>query len=112
MHGSRYMTYTINPTDSTFYQFTPNQKSLVTPLYYAALCGFHNLVEHLMTKNSQDVDTDGGYFVRPLMAALTGETIDLLHHNSRHLVWGYREKMWKFQGCPDVNQVRSHRHQH
>ena len=82
-----------NPVDSTFYQFTPDCKSPATPLYYAALCGFHDLVEHFITKNPQDVNADGGYYMRPLVAALAGEhfqTADLLHHNGADLdVRGY-----------------------
>ena len=79
---------------ATFFSFAPSSgfpvpssmssKSPATPLYYAALCGFHRLVEHLITKHPQDVNTDGGYYVRPLVAALAGEhfqTADLLRHN-------------------------------
>jgi hypothetical protein len=33
------------------------------PLYYAALCGFHDLVEHLINKCSQDVNNTGGLCV-------------------------------------------------
>ena len=72
-----------NPRDSDLYVFTPSFKSPATPLYYAALCGFNDLVERLITKNPQDVDADGGYYVRPLVAALAGEhfqTVDLLRH--------------------------------
>ena len=39
---------------------------------YAALCGFHDLVDYLITKHPQDVNADGGYYVRPLVAALAG----------------------------------------
>jgi len=73
--------------DATFYWFTPPRKSPATPLYYAALCGFHDLVEHLITKYPQDVNADGGYYVRPLVAALAGEhfqTAGLLRHNVAH----------------------------
>ena len=80
-----------NPIDSPLYPFTPNFKSPATPLYYAALCGFHDLVEQLITKNPQDVDADGGYYVRPLVAALAGEhfqTADLLRHTV-HPIRGY-----------------------
>ncbi|KAF8495911.1 hypothetical protein F5888DRAFT_1840219, partial [Russula emetica] len=69
---------------STFYGFTPDDKSSTVPLYYAALCGFHDLVEHLIINYPQDVNADGGYYMRPLIAALAGEhfqTADLLHHN-------------------------------
>jgi hypothetical protein len=73
---------------STFYMFAPGRKSPATPLYYAALCGFHDLVKLLITKNPQDVNADGGYFVRPLVAALAGEyfrTADLLRDNGADL---------------------------
>ncbi len=73
--------------------FTPLDKSAAGPLYYAALCGFHDLVEHLIIRYSQDVNANGGYYMRPLVAALTGEhfeTADLLRHNGANLnVRGY-----------------------
>ena len=80
-------------SDSAFYLFTPIARSDAAPLYYAALCGFYDLVEYLITKNPQDVNVDGGYCVRPLVAALAGghfQTADLLHHNGASLddVWG------------------------
>jgi ankyrin repeat protein len=70
--------------DATFTLFALYNKSPAAPLYYAALCGFHDLVKHLITKHPQDVNADGGYYVRPLVAALAGEhfqTADLLRHN-------------------------------
>jgi ankyrin repeat protein len=79
---------TAPPNYSTFYNITPYRKSPATPLYYAALCGFHDLVEHLTTKHPQDVNADGGYYVRPLLAALAGhhfQTADLLRHNGSDL---------------------------
>ena len=72
------------PRFGTFILFTSSSKSAAAPLYYAALCGFYNLVEHLITKYPQDVNADGGYYMRPLVAALAGEhfkTADLLRHN-------------------------------
>jgi hypothetical protein len=75
-------------SDATFYWFAPYDKSPAAPLYCAALCGFHDLVEHLITKHPQDVDADGGYYVRPLVAALAGEhfqTADLLRHSGADL---------------------------
>ena len=70
--------------DATFFLLAPFPKSPAAPLYYAALCGFHDLVKHLIAKHPQDVNADGGFFVRPLVAALAGEhfqTAYLLHHN-------------------------------
>ena len=72
---------------ATFSRLTPLNKLPATPLYYAALCGFHDLVEHLITKNWQNVNADGGYYMRPLVAALAGEhfqTADLLRHHGAH----------------------------
>jgi hypothetical protein len=66
---------------ATFFEFTLYYKFAATPLYYAALCGFHDLVEHLIAKYPQDVNVNGGYYMRPLIAALAGEhfqTADLL----------------------------------
>jgi hypothetical protein len=73
--------------NATFYWFAPYDKSPAAPLYYAALCGFHDLVEHLITKHPQDVNANGGYYMRPLVAALAGEhfqTADLLRHKGAH----------------------------
>ncbi|KAF8497783.1 hypothetical protein F5888DRAFT_1906567 [Russula emetica] len=70
--------------DATFYYFAISRKSPAAPLYYAALCGFHDLVEHLITKHPQDVNAHGGHYVSPLVAALAGEhfqTADLLCRN-------------------------------
>src|SRR5713226_797385 len=36
------------PIPSTFHLFTQIDKTPARPLYYAALCGFHDLVEHLI----------------------------------------------------------------
>jgi hypothetical protein len=69
---------------TTFYWFAPSNKSPAAPLYYAALCGFYDLVKHLITKYPQDVNVDGGYYMRPILAALAGEhfhAADLLRHN-------------------------------
>ena len=72
--------------------FALGDKSPAVPLYYAALCGFHDLVEHLIAMHPQEVNADGGYYVRPLVAALTGEhfqTAELLRHSGADLhVWG------------------------
>ena len=67
-----------------FQFFAPDNKSPAAPLYYAALVGFRDLVQHLIVKYPQDVNANGGYHMRPLIAALAGEhfpTADLLRHN-------------------------------
>jgi ankyrin repeat protein len=73
--------------DSAFFQFTPLEKSDAVPLYYAALCGFQDLVGHLILKNPQHVNASGGYYVTPLVAALSGkhfQTARILHNNGAH----------------------------
>jgi Ankyrin repeats (many copies) len=73
-----------NMQPSSFTLYTPESKSGATPLYYAALCGFQDLVEHLIIKHPQHVNTGGGYFLTPLIAALAGrhfQTAELLRHN-------------------------------
>ena len=72
---------------SVFYQFTPDSRfsaNTGTPLYYAALCGFTNLVEKLIVKNPQHVNVIGGYYRTPAIAALAGrhfQLAKLLHRN-------------------------------
>src|SRR5258708_38734360 len=48
------------PAGAVFYRFALADKSAASPLYYAALCGFHDLVGHLLTRCSHDVNADGG----------------------------------------------------
>ena len=58
------------------------------PLYYAALCGFHDLVEHLIKKCSQEVNAIGGIYVSPLVAALQMEQFgiaELLYQHGAHV---------------------------
>ena len=57
---------------SSLYQFAllPSERLEAPPLYYAALCGLHELAEHLVVKDLQDVNIRGGYHVTPLVAAL------------------------------------------
>ena len=70
---------------TVFYQLnylsTPSPN---TPLYYAALCGFANLVGQLIIKYSQFVNASGGYYMTPAVAALAGRHFELaqvLHRN-------------------------------
>lgn len=49
----------------------PTRNSGATPLYYAARCGFQDLVEWLIIVNKPEhVNTSGGYYMAPLVAAL------------------------------------------
>jgi ankyrin repeat protein len=55
----------------------PKGSNTATPLYYAALCGFRDMAEHLIMKHSQQVNANGGYYVSPLGAALGREHLDV-----------------------------------
>jgi ankyrin repeat protein len=69
---------------SQFASFFKTSNSAI-PLYYAALCGFHDLAEHLIIKHPQHVYTaTSGYFVSPLGAALRGghlKIAEVLHEH-------------------------------
>jgi hypothetical protein len=76
----------VRPYDiSVFFYFIPLRKSGEgTPLYYAALCGFPNIVEQLIVKYPQHVNAIGGWYMTPAVAALTGRHFQLaqvLHRN-------------------------------
>jgi ankyrin repeat protein len=47
------------------------------PLYYAALCGFRDLVEHLINTSPKDVNARGGYHCTPLHVAIAKRNIDV-----------------------------------
>ncbi len=46
------------------------------PLYYAILCGFLWLIEHLIVTYPGDVDARGGYYGTPLLAAVRKEDVN------------------------------------
>ncbi len=72
----------------------PRSRSGVTPLYYAALCGFQVLVEHLVIKSPLQLNTHGGRYVTPLVAALARRhfrTAEFLCHNGADVNAGYGE---------------------
>jgi hypothetical protein len=60
-----------------FHQFTPYSKSGAMPLYYAALCGFPNVVEQLIVRHPQHVNAIGGWYMTPAVAALAGRHFEL-----------------------------------
>ena len=72
------------PNPSVFYRFTPRKKSEASTLYYAALCGFPDLVEQLMVKHPEHVNAIGGCYMTPAVAALAGrhfKLAEVLHRN-------------------------------
>jgi hypothetical protein len=80
----------IDRGDSVFFQFTHYMKSGEgTPLYYAALCGFANLVDQLIVKHPHHLGAIGGYYMTPAVAALAGRHFQLaqvLHRNGSSVV--------------------------
>ena len=62
-----------------------------TPLYYATLCGFRDLVEHLIITYPGDINTRGGYECTPLHAAVVKRDVDivvlLLEHGADMAAW-------------------------
>ena len=67
-----------------------------TPLYYASLCGFRDLVAHLIAEHPQYVNTRGGLNHSPLVAALHKRhfgVASLLHEHGAALdVRGYEHQ--------------------
>jgi len=55
-----------------------------SPLYYAALCGFPHIVEHLTKTFPVGVNANGGYHVTPLHAALVKREFDIVRVLLRH----------------------------
>ena len=67
--------------------FTPVSKSGATPLYYAALYGFQDLVEHLTVNDPNQVNATGSHYVIPLVAVLAAghfQTAKFLIDNGAH----------------------------
>ena len=55
----------------------PERPPPAAPIYYAVLCGFHELIEHLISICPADVNARGGYYESPLSAAFAKEHIDI-----------------------------------
>ena len=62
--------YNLDKPDKPFPYVRPVAQSYPVPLYYAALCGFRDMAEHLVNAHSQHVNARGGERVTPLHAAV------------------------------------------
>ena len=64
-----------------------------TPLYYATLCGFRDLAEHLITVYPRDINARGGCHATPLHAAVVKGNVDivalLLEHGADMCTWNW-----------------------
>src|SRR5258707_1081619 len=58
----------------------PTQPRAV-PLYYATLCGFGGVIEHLIATHPQDINARGGYYITPLHAAI--QKVDVKDDNTK-----------------------------
>ena len=70
--------------EHVFSQLVFSEPDANTPLYYAALCGFTNLVDQLIAKHPEHASAIGGYYGTPAVAALAGRHFQLaqvLHRN-------------------------------
>ncbi len=86
-----------------------------SPLYYSALCGFHDLVQHLAVKYPQHVNAIGGSYRFPLIAALCRNHLRvaelLLEHGGRIDLLDTREqaplhRILERRGQVAINGVR------
>ena len=96
--------YDIDDEDraSSTFPFFTQKVSDAAPLYYAALCGFHDLTEHLINKCSQDVNDIGGFYWSPLVAALSMEQFEvaeLLYQHGAHVDVQGRNKCTPLYGA-------------
>jgi ankyrin repeat protein len=72
------------PSRSAFHMFTPSSKSPAGPLYYAALCGLQDIVQHLVVQDPRQLNARGGYYVTPVIAALARKHFQLVQLLHRH----------------------------
>ena len=52
------------------------ERPQAVPLYYAVLCGFRGLIEHLIVTYPSDIDTRGGFHINPLSASVIKRDVD------------------------------------
>ena len=87
-------------------------RSGATPLYYVALCGLQDLMEQMVIKYPQHVNARGGYFMTPLIAALSRrhfQTAEVLLHNGADVDarGGFgRTPLHSAASCEDFEMVR------
>jgi ankyrin repeat protein len=76
--------FRVHNMDVSWSLFSSSVVGDASPLYYASLCGFYDLVEHLIGKRPEHINVHGGQIVTPLAAALHGkhfQVADLLHRH-------------------------------
>ena len=66
------------------WEYSSTSRKVASPLYYASLCGFHDLAEHIIVEHPEQVNARGGHNFAPLAAALHKRQFtvaDLLHRH-------------------------------
>jgi len=76
----------VHNIDVSWEWYTPPSSDVrdAFPLYYAALCGFYDLVKHLIGKCPEHIHARGGLLVAPLVAALYGKHFQVAELLFRH----------------------------
>jgi ankyrin repeat protein len=69
--------YDVEDSEMRFNRPPSPTEPAAVPLYYAALCGIRDLVECLLDAHPQDLNTQGGYYKTPLLAALGKEHLNI-----------------------------------
>ena len=90
------------PSISSVFYMLSGKSDATSPLYYAALCGFSNLVEQLIVKHPDHVNAPGGRFMTPAVAALAGrhfQLADVLRCNGSSLAPGRATLGWTPLHC-------------
>ena len=70
--------------NGTYFGGTADSEPRARPLYYAALCGFLELVEHLTLKYPQHASARGGFWGTPLHSASFGGHLQVVRYLLQH----------------------------
>ncbi|KAI9509210.1 ankyrin repeat-containing domain protein [Russula earlei] len=80
--------YDIDPSPTAWDLYFSSRLTAVNPiaapLNYAVVCGFYDVIEHLIVKNPEHVHARGGRLVTPLVAALRDEDFKIAELLYRH----------------------------
>ena len=81
----------------------PDASPVASPLYYASLAGFYDLVKHLIGERPEQINTRGGLMVAPLVAALRRnhfQVAELLHRHGADIdVRGMGKRSLLYAAC-------------
>ena len=82
---------------------------IASPLYYSALCGFHDIIRHIVIKYPPLINASGGSFGFPLVAALYSNNFQmaefLLEHGGRVDVRDERQQTALYRAIDQPGEV-------